>query len=78
MDSDSELGEIQKINLPGCAIDLPVLTESDEYDILNFALKKGIDIIAASFIQKAQDIEFIRDLLGVRGAHIKIIAKIEN
>jgi pyruvate kinase len=66
------------INLPGCIIDLPTLTDQDESDIFDFGLKKGIDIIAASFIRKEQDIENIRDLLGPRGAHIKIIAKIEN
>ena len=50
VDGDAELGEKKKINLPGCVIDLPVLTECDEYDIINFVLKKGIDIVAASFI----------------------------
>jgi len=35
-------------------------------------------MIAASFVRKAEDIETIRDVLGPRGAHIKIIAKIEN
>lgn len=35
-------------------------------------------MIAASFVRKAEDIDNIRDVLGPRGAHIKIIAKIEN
>ena len=35
-------------------------------------------MIAASFVRKPEDIEYIRDVLGPRGAHIKIIAKIEN
>jgi pyruvate kinase len=35
-------------------------------------------MIAASFVRKAEDIDSIRDLLGPRGAHVKIIAKIEN
>merc|ERR1711957_903262 len=34
--------------------------------------------VAASFVRKQDDIEYIRDLLGPRGAHVKIIAKIEN
>jgi len=35
-------------------------------------------MVAASFIRKASDIETIRDLLGPKGSHVKIIAKIEN
>jgi pyruvate kinase len=66
------------INLPGTQLDFPTLTEKDESDILDFGLKKGIDMIAISFVRKASDIENVRDLLGPRGAHIKLIAKIEN
>lgn len=66
------------MNLPGAIIDLPTLTEKDEDDIVDFGLKKGIDLIAASFVRKASDIDYIRDVLGPRGSHVKIIAKIEN
>lgn len=66
------------MNLPGAIVDLPTLTEKDEDDLVEFGLKKGVDMIAASFVRKADDIEIIRDVLGPRGAHIKIIAKIEN
>jgi pyruvate kinase len=66
------------MNLPGAIVDLPTLTEKDESDIIDFGLKKGIDMIAASFVRKQEDIDNIRDILGPRGAHIKIIAKIEN
>ena len=76
--NDVELGEKKNMNLPGCVVDLPTLTEKDEQDIVEFGLKKGIDMIAASFVRKAEDIDVIRDLLGPRGAHVKIIAKIEN
>jgi pyruvate kinase len=76
--NDVEIGEKKNMNLPGCIVDLPTLTEKDEDDIVNFGLKKGVDMIAASFVRKAEDIETIRDLLGPRGSHVKIIAKIEN
>lgn len=66
------------MNLPGCVVDLPTLTEKDEDDLIEFGIKKGIDIIAASFIRCAADVENIRDVLGPRGAHIKIVSKIEN
>lgn len=72
------LGERKNMNLPGAIVDLPTLTEKDEDDLCEFGLKKGVDMIAASFVRKAEDIETIRDVLGPRGAHIKIIAKIEN
>lgn len=72
------IGERKNMNLPGCTVDLPTLTEADEKDLVDFGLKHGIDLVAASFIRKPSDIEYIRDVLGPKGAHIKIIAKIEN
>ena len=76
--NSAKLGEKKNMNLPGAVIDLPTLTEKDETDLTDFGLKQGIDMIAASFVRKQDDIEYIRDLLGPRGSHIKIIAKIEN
>ena len=76
--NNAKLGEKKNMNLPGVIVDLPTITEKDEDDILEFGLKKGVDMIAASFIRKASDIEHIKDLLGPKGSHIKIIAKIEN
>lgn len=76
--NNAMLGEKKNMNLPGCIVDLPTITEKDEDDIVEFGIKKGIDIIAASFVRKAEDIENIRDVLGPRGSHIKIVAKIEN
>lgn len=35
-------------------------------------------MIAVSFVRKASDIELIRELIGPKGAHIKIISKIQN
>merc|ERR1719491_2920835 len=76
--NNCRLGERKNMNLPGAIVDLPTLTEKDEDDLCDFGLKYGVDMIAASFVRKAEDIETIRDVLGPRGAHIKIIAKIEN
>jgi pyruvate kinase len=76
--NDARIGERKNMNLPGANIDLPTLTEKDETDITEFGLKNGIDMIAASFVRSANCIETIRDVLGPRGSHVKIIAKIEN
>jgi len=59
-------------------VNLPTITEKDEDDLENFALRYNVDFIAASFVRSPQDVETIRDILGPRGAHIKIISKIEN
>ena len=66
------------MNLPGAVVDLPTLTEKDIDDLVNFGVKHNVDFIAASFVRKAADIDFIRSVLGEKGKHIKIIAKIEN
>ena len=66
------------MNLPGVKVDLPVITEKDERDLLEFACRQPIDFIAASFVTKASDIKLIRKTLGPRARSIKIIAKIEN
>jgi len=73
-----KLGEKENMNLPGAVVDLPTLTEKDESDLIDFGLKHGVDMVAASFVRKQDDIEYIRDLLAPRGHSIKIIAKIEN
>lgn len=69
------LGETKGVNLPGITVDLPAITQKDTDDIL-FGLKNGIDLIAASFIRKAADVNEIRKL--IHGSNIKIISKIES
>jgi len=78
VENDATLGEKKNMNLPGAIVNLPTLTEKDEADLVDFGLKKNVDLIAASFVRKQDDIDTIRDILGPRGADIKIIAKIEN
>ena len=73
-----KLGERKNMNLPGAIIDLPTLTQQDELDLVDFGLSQGVDYVAASFVRKASDVETIRDVLGTKGADIKIISKIEN
>lgn len=78
LDNDYLIGNQKNVCLPKVCVELPTLSEKDEDDLVNFGLKEGIDFIAASFVRKAEDIENIRDVLGPKGNHIKIIAKIEN
>lgn len=76
--SDATIGEKKNCNLPGVVVDLPTITEKDRDDLVNFGLRYGVDMIAASFVRKASDITTIRECLGPAGRAIRIIAKIEN
>jgi pyruvate kinase len=74
-----KLGERKNCNLPGVKVDIPVLTVKDIDDLQNFGCKLGVDFIAASFVQSADDVKFIRRVLDEAGGQsIRIISKIEN
>lgn len=78
VENDQSIGERKNMNLPNVKVDLPVLQPKDIDDLQNFAVPQKVDYIAASFVQSASDIHFIRETLGEAGKHIKIISKIEN
>mmetsp|Transcript_13826 Transcript_13826/g.30029 ORF Transcript_13826/g.30029 Transcript_13826/m.30029 type:complete len:536 (-) Transcript_13826:378-1985(-) len=79
IENNATLGERKNMNLPGVVVDLPTLTEKDIDDIVNWGIKNGVDLIAASFVRKASDVTYIRKILAENGGSgIKIISKIEN
>ncbi len=54
------------------------LSEADKRDIL-FGIEQDVDFIALSFVSKAQDVLDVKNFLAENGgAHIDVIAKIEN
>ncbi len=74
-----KLGERKNCNLPGVKVDIPVLTVKDIDDLQNFCCLYEMDFVAASFVQSAEDVKFIRGILDdAGGKNIKIISKIEN
>lgn len=76
------LAERKGINLPGAQISIPSTTEKDIAD-LRFGLKRGIDIVAQSFVRRASDCLHTRDLIREFGDNepdraVRLIAKIEK
>lgn len=75
--NDGVLKSRKGINIPGCELKMPFISEADEADI-RFGAKIGFDFIAASFVRRRQDIIDLRNLIRECGSNMKIIAKIEN
>lgn len=71
------LGEHKGINLPGTLVHVPSLTEKDEAD-LEFGLKHGVDMIAASFIRNADDVRAVKRVVLSHRSEAWVIAKLEK
>lgn len=66
------------VNVPDTRLSMPYLSEKDKEDI-KFAVTKGYDFIAASFVRTADDVKEVRKVLADAGNDtIRIISKIEN
>ncbi|MEM9170456.1 MAG: pyruvate kinase [Pseudomonadota bacterium] len=73
-DTPGALTNRKGVNLPGRHLPISALTDKDRAD-LDHALSLGVDYIALSFVQKAEDVEEARALVAGRA---KIISKIEK
>jgi pyruvate kinase len=65
------------INLPGVAVNVPALSEKDEDD-LRWAMRRGADLIALSFVRDASDIVRVHEIMDEEGRRVPVIAKIEK
>lgn len=70
------------VNLPGANLTMPSFTEKDRED-LKFGLEKGVDMVAISFVKKAEDIVTVRNAIKEYApndwaAKTPIIAKLER
>jgi pyruvate kinase len=72
-----ELGEHKGINAPGVRFPASSITEKDAAD-LRFGLELGVDFVALSFVQTADDVVRARELMRESGRMVPLIAKIER
>eukprot|EP00466_Bigelowiella_natans_P021024 jgi/Bigna1/132449/aug1.17_g7157 len=70
-----KLSERKGVNVPEVTLPISAMTEKDKKDAL-FGVEVGVDWMALSFVQKAEDITELRDLVGADA--VKIMAKIEK
>ncbi|MFA5507805.1 MAG: pyruvate kinase [Vulcanimicrobiota bacterium] len=65
------------INLPGVAVSAPALTAKDREDVV-FALELGVDLIALSFVRRAEEVEELRRLVSTSDNPPYLVSKIEK
>ncbi|WP_226702031.1 pyruvate kinase [Microbulbifer elongatus] len=65
------------INKQGGGLSAAALTDKDRAD-LKTAIDIGVDYLAVSFPRSAADMQEARELLGERGKHIGLVAKVER
>jgi pyruvate kinase len=67
----------QGLNMPGTEVPLPSAGRTD-LDWVDFAAEQGIDLLAVSFVRRAEDLEPVERRARAAGADIPLIAKIEK
>lgn len=72
------LGEHKGINIPGVVLPSGALTPKDVEDLI-FGVRIGVDYVALSFVQTAEDLRQARAALAKAGApHTPLVAKLER
>ncbi len=77
VENDGFLMSHKGLNLPDTDFGGDIITEKDMADI-EFGASRDFDFVALSFVQSAEDIEKLRQILLSHGSTAQIIAKIET
>jgi pyruvate kinase len=72
------LGEHKGINAPGVPLPTSAVTPKDVDDLI-FGLASGVDLVALSFVQSAEDLRYARTIMADHGsADVPLVAKLER
>ena len=77
VENDGMLMSRKGVNLPDTDLGGDVITEKDLADI-EFGAARDFDYVAMSFVQTAEDVRRLRQLMVAHGSSAKIVAKIET
>jgi pyruvate kinase len=71
------LASRQGLNLPNVTMSLPAVSEED-LRLIDAGVDMGIDLVALSFVRRREDLEPVKERLGMHQRDIPVIAKIEK
>lgn len=78
VEKGGKLSNRKSINIPNYHITMPYVSAKDRADI-EFGLNEGAEIVAASFVRSADDVNTLRDYIDSIGFEgVDIVSKIEN
>lgn len=77
VENDGVILQRKGLNLPDTDFGGDILTSKDLRDI-EFGVTQDFDYVAISFIQRASDVQLLKDLLKKYGSDAKVIAKVET
>jgi len=77
IENDGMLSSRKGVNFPNTSLGIDVLTEKDRNDML-WGVKNGVDFMAISFVQNAQDMIDAKDIIKSYGGDTQLFAKIEK
>jgi pyruvate kinase len=76
-ESGGSIGSRKGINVPDSNLSVPSLTEKDHSD-LRWAVDRGFDFVALSFVRCVGDVEDLRAAICDAGGDVPIVSKIET
>jgi pyruvate kinase len=72
-----ELRSRKGLNVPGIDLGISAFTERDR-ECLAFALQHGVDAVSQSFVERAAEVQAVREAARALGHHPFVIAKVER
>lgn len=75
--NDGVISANKGVNIPDTVIKNTAFTEKDRKD-LEFVLGEGVDFIALSFVQSAEDLKAPKEIIKQHQSKVKIVSKIEK